>query len=381
MSVVLRYGLFLATIALSISSWNWTESNLVINNQQLTQYQLERQQGELTILPGYGRSPVNLDHFPEPVTLTFALRFPEAFVASIDPAEIILHEDGHKVETVGEVEPLLSPMVFVIIFDIGGPGASMVSQELFEKVVDQVDRVSVPGDAWLFCSTKLDSMCLGSYSENNGEINPDPIYTQLARSAEDPEYVPLALILRRALALSDNLPTSRVIIVAKQRTNALSPYIPDALVTDLLLHKTPVTLLNFTEANDTQDFKVDTQARLGELNGSYFTSGGQNDWDRPNGLVKVIQENRPTQFRLAYRSQLFRDNDSHEIIVGYQSESLEAWGDADFRFTSLWSAQYSTVTTFVEVVDGFLLFGLPVLLLFAIVIVTGAAENNKPESR
>lgn len=325
--------------------------------------------GELIIWPAPGQSSVNLVGFPQQAGVKFSVRYRDRFVPAINHDHLRLYEDGHEVK-ITQVAPIINPITFVFAFDIGGPGAGMITLELFEKLLEQTYKAGAPTDRWIFCSTKMMQVCNAPIEPGLDDSKIAELYQQLRSTPEDPIQADLSVILRRAIAFRDGMPAQKVIIVVKQRTNATIPYITDSLVTDLLIKEIPIALVNFTESNDEPAFRIDAQARLGELNGYYLH--GDPSW--ADGLERAVEENRRTDFLLSYESHLFRDDSPHEILLGYEAGSWEAWEQGEFHFLPTAQGPDSSLRTPIQYLNYLLLCVLPLIILAGMVVVKHDAQ-------
>jgi hypothetical protein len=324
--------------------------------------------------------PVSLVGFPE-VRTRFSVLLPDGhYVKSMDGAELLLFEDNYRIQQYSLSAPQKESITSIVVFDIDPKlediaGFRMQSLEAFRELVGEAGRQSVDGDAWVFCSTKLEELCLEpAWGQLEQQLV--PIHNQLSRPFDTDTALPT--VLRQSMAKSRNLPQQKVIIIVKLRPyigETGEPYIPDGLITDLLITRTPIALVNLTEANDRDypNFLTDTKARIEQINGRYF----HNDYVEQR-LGEFVEEVRPVSFELSYNSRLFRDNDTHMLVLGYENDLVSAWISSEFYFPSpdydANMVTYSSLRREIVHADSLLSFTLILILIILVVL----SENDRP---
>lgn len=309
------------------------------------------------------------ENFPT-IKFQFAIQENGVFLTSLNPDNLRLLENEQPISP-NSIEILAynsQPLRFVFISD-RDLEQDFINFETFTILLNQIRENTNINDEWEFCSTtKL--MCLKHSDENYATKSDTDIHTNLSENSSPPEPISLDLILRRTLTASE-LPT--VIIIAKQRTISNIPYISNSLITDWLSkNDSPqIIMVNYANANDELlDEHSNFEARLAQINATYFKSGGAGDENWQVSLNDKVQNIRPTIFETSYTSLLFPDTATHHLRVEYDNDNdLERlqWTESNFRLFV--NAQQRDNDSFVEIrhgvkrVDQFLKYLLPILLV------------------
>lgn len=339
-------------------------------------------------------SVVNLENFPSQTTFSFSVKSADGYISSLEASELQVFEDGYSVGLEqSDIETTHHPISFAVIFDYApGQGAEThlpdvrELQDMVRAITGQIGaaNTSIPSsqdDTWLFCSTIGSPECF----EEKGSpqtLSFGNIHQGLfGHGGRD---VPLSVLLRQALSQGENV--TRQLIIVKVRPQAETPYISDALITELLLADVPVALINLTERNDSEMFKTDLRARLQEIGGYYYESGGDLYWEHLMG--NNLPQYRPTSFRVSYHSRLFRDERTHTVLLGYETQDVRAWGEAEFRFLSeeqvnnfdnkAFSKLDPAVTFWNVPLTVALFFFLMILLIWSVEEPRESRENRRP---
>lgn len=332
-------------------------------------------------------SIVDLSGFPDNTSVTFAMRTDEDYLNRIYPSYLRLYEDGQEIviDETATIDTSHEPMSFSIVFDYAPeqgaathiPTVSELDDLMYailgRKGEEDTTFARHADDSWLFCSTTSPSGCLklqgtpgNLFRDDNGA--PEFLIAQdlhQALFADNVQTVPFDVLLRRALSASDH---NKELVIVKIRPQADIPYISDSLLTELLLSGVPVITINLTETNDTQEFAMDLRARLDELGGKYFESGGPLYWK--DGIDVEWPHYRPTHFTLSYPSRLLRDERTHSVLLGYETPEISVWNEAEFQFFSeerLQGTTNSSLSPTVTTWNGIITVMLFLFLLFLLI--------------